>query len=1179
MAHQPKQPNLARVKSGNAALDWWLLNATELLETLRGQRGSELDRALTVRDLTPSGVSAITAVNTLRGVAANDGYTPPPVVIPTILTGLSVTAGLGVLFITWDGDNQSAYSHTEVWRNTSDNLATATKIATAVTPLYADYVGDGTPYFYWVRAVSTSGNPGPYNATPGVTGTAATDPTYVLSVLQGSVTESQLLASLSDRIDLIDTPATGLVDRVTASEGSILSNDNDITALQSSVGANTANITANASAVSTLDTRVTTAEGTITTNATNITALESTVNDVNAGVAANASGVSSLNTRVTTAEGTITTNATNITALESTVNDVNAGVAANASAASSLDTRVTSAEGSIAANASAITTIQSDVAGNTAAVSTEASTRATADGLLNAEYTVKVNANGYIAGMGVAVSAGASGAISSEIIMLADKFAIVTPTADATEVPNVPFVVGNVNGVPTVGIDGQLVIDGSITANHIAANSIGANQISVASLDAISAVMGTITSGTFRTAADPAYRTEITSVGNLPLWFGSGTKTEANGRFYLKDDGSMTLRDNTGAIVMQTSAGTAPVYNSALDNAQQSWAQVGGTGKPADNADVTALNTAADTAAVNGRAASAVEADAAAGATFTGDMVGSQGGMLPNWALNIADSSGKPAGIRGVESIADRTGVVFGDSTNTWVRISHATDTNIAYGFPAAPIDDQQSYLITIRHRADVQDTAGLYIRFNELNAALPSGLTHIGAGTVMEPVVTVRSSQVDLLADGAFPATVWTEDTFTYTPSTGTQWATFALFSLRGTTVQYDVDAVMITPIAKTYSQIQGTKPPSNADVTNYSDTRVANATTESAVTTIARLGGAALSANAANQPGALVITLPQSWTNTMMKMVIDVFVYSQSKSFSVACGGYNYNGTPMWYNESAQIMGSTSSNNRVRFGHDGTKCVIVIGDATDVWQYPKVIVRDFQAGYSNYSVSQWESGWAVSLVTDLTGYTFTGDFADALLDAKSIKGQGALATMDQITSSTYVANAVIGTANIISGNVNNFVHNSTAPGGSLGTGWKEYVRATVDLSDGFATGDISVFLTIPAKVKYWAADTPDGAWLEFDVLVQKINTVGASAGATQTVRQFTSVARTNSLTVYTGVNVYSSVCMNASLADISTVGGQVTYIVSARLRAIRGIYPQTYNQPTTADYFANVAIMEIRR
>jgi hypothetical protein len=149
--------------------------------------------------------------------------------------------------------------------------------------------------------------------------------------------------------------------------------------------------------------------------------------------------------------------------------------------------------------------------------------------------TLKVNVNGHIAGYGFAVYGGEAGPITSEFIIQADRFAVVFPnppwtastafslgqyvcatdvagvgnvifecttagstgsseptwddtpgntTNDGTVVwtartidERVPFVVGNINGSPGVGINGDLVVDGTIIARHIAAESITADKL------------------------------------------------------------------------------------------------------------------------------------------------------------------------------------------------------------------------------------------------------------------------------------------------------------------------------------------------------------------------------------------------------------------------------------------------------------------------------------------------------------------------------------------------------------------------------------------------------------------------------------------------------------------------------------------------------------------------------
>jgi hypothetical protein len=216
--------------------------------------------------------------------------------------------------------------------------------------------------------------------------------------------------------------------------------------------------------------------------------------------------------------------------------------------------------------------------------------------------------------------------------------------------------------------------------------------------------------------------------------------------------------------------------------------------------------------------------------------------------------------------------------------------------------------------------------------------------------------------------------------------------------------------------------KPADYADVTNYNDTRVSNVIEENNTLLVSRPVGASFNNNQGAVTGMIRIILPQGFTNTMLKFTVNVYTYSQDKSFSLNLAGYTYAsytpGTGAWYNTEANLLGSTAADNRVRFGYDSTlgKCCIYIGEPTSSWSYPKVMVKDFVAGYSNFERSQWESGWAIDIVTSAP-QNVSQDYADALIDAASIRNQGAFATLNQINStnaSTYIANAAIKAAQI---------------------------------------------------------------------------------------------------------------------------------------------------------------------
>ena len=138
----------------------------------------------------------------------------------------------------------------------------------------------------------------------------------------------------------------------------------------------------------------------------------------------------------------------------------------------------------------------------------------------------------------------------------------------------------------------------------------------------------------------------------------------------------------------------------------------------------------------------------------------------------------------------------------------------------------------------------------------------------------------------------------------------------------------------------------------------------------------GASYATNTATVTGAIKITLPQSWSNTMMRMTIRIYEYATNEAFEVVCGGYNYSPSASWANSPfAYIIGSPNVNRNftVRLGHDGTYCCVYIGETTSTWSYPQVAVTHFVAGYSNYDADQWNDNWAVGFATTLGTITAT--------------------------------------------------------------------------------------------------------------------------------------------------------------------------------------------------------------
>lgn len=115
---------------------------------------------------------------------------------------------------------------------------------------------------------------------------------------------------------------------------------------------------------------------------------------------------------------------------------------------------------------------------------------------INGKWSLDLNENGRVIG---AITLAADDSVSS-FSVLANKFIVVHPTSDGTTIQ--AFVIGLVNGVSTVGINGNLIVDGTILARHIVADSITADKLDVSTLSAITANVGTVTAGVLKSSDD-----------------------------------------------------------------------------------------------------------------------------------------------------------------------------------------------------------------------------------------------------------------------------------------------------------------------------------------------------------------------------------------------------------------------------------------------------------------------------------------------------------------------------------------------------------------------------------------------------------------------------------------------------------------------------------------------------
>tara|TARA_B100002049_G_scaffold199910_1_gene158202 strand:- start:1071 stop:4094 length:3024 start_codon:yes stop_codon:yes gene_type:complete len=194
-------------------------------------------------------------------------------------------------------------------------------------------------------------------------------------------------------------------------------------------------------------------------------------------------------------------------------------------------------------------------------------------GQLSAQSTIKVEANGVIAGIGLSVGpAGAAGVTTSNLVFRADKIAFTNNAAGSNTI--YPFVISG--NVPY--FNGVNLLNSSVGNDKI--DSINANKIVADQLSAISANLGTVTSGLFKTkTSTTGYRGEFGGEDSFIFWYGTGSKTTNNALFCVDTSGNVTLNalDVIGELnVRRRTVSDLVTYysDSTINPAQATWTTV-----------------------------------------------------------------------------------------------------------------------------------------------------------------------------------------------------------------------------------------------------------------------------------------------------------------------------------------------------------------------------------------------------------------------------------------------------------------------------------------------------------------------------------------------------------------------------------------------------------------------------
>jgi len=150
----------------------------EASEVRLGRRGDPRDRAVTLRELVDSGLAVELKDNPFdpnAGTGTTDFALPaflqpdPSAPVPPTPTGLSAGAAFTTITLSWDDPQISNLAFTEVWRNGSDNLGSATRVDTVSANVWSDTVDTAQTFYYWIRHVNTNSVTGTFSSSVNAT--------------------------------------------------------------------------------------------------------------------------------------------------------------------------------------------------------------------------------------------------------------------------------------------------------------------------------------------------------------------------------------------------------------------------------------------------------------------------------------------------------------------------------------------------------------------------------------------------------------------------------------------------------------------------------------------------------------------------------------------------------------------------------------------------------------------------------------------------------------------------------------------------------------------------------------------------------------------------------------------------------------------------------------------------
>lgn len=412
-----------------------------------------------------------------------------------------------------------------------------------IPPTSAEYVSSSS-VGWWTSVLGGKAPKSGYAwiAHRDVYGHPSSGPVYSVPVYYSETSIDDLLTDSQ-----FETNVESIENNLTQAQADITKAKTDITKAQADILANASEINTVKTTVSAQGVQITNVQTVANSNAGKIASLETelsaTETDLNAKITTNKNAItttnqamSSMDTRLSAAVGS------NTSAIQTNTN----AIATTNQAMTSMDTRLTSAVGSntsaIQQQGIAISNLDSslslykqentaEVNGIKSSITQLSQAQVTADGKVNSLYTLKVDANGKVAGMSLgATSQG------STVDFLADTFRIANSTTGT------PATVFEVRGGNTM-IKNAFI--GNLVASQISADAINGNHI---------AANSTIVAGSGATSA-----TLSGSDGSFRIW--CGAVAGANAPFRVSTTGALIA---TNATIIGAITATSGSFSGAI---------------------------------------------------------------------------------------------------------------------------------------------------------------------------------------------------------------------------------------------------------------------------------------------------------------------------------------------------------------------------------------------------------------------------------------------------------------------------------------------------------------------------------------------------------------------------------------------------------------------------------------